>query len=115
MKNDNDPVLQALFDAARNERIGNGFTRQVMVEVGKSRRRTIALWIGVCLLAVVALWWLAGPVSGLVMLIAGLLPESLFDLGEGWIAVFLAPLNSVGTLIAVGVLGLYAVIRRLIS
>lgn len=112
MMNGNDPVLQALFDNARSDVPENGFTVQVMAEVGKSRRKTIAIWIGMCLLVLIALWWLAEPVLSLVNLITRLLPLSLFDLGEGWIAVFLAPLNSVAAVVAVGLLGLYAVFRR---
>jgi hypothetical protein len=115
MTNGNDPVLQALFDNARSDVLENGFTDQVMVEVGKSRRKTIAIWIGMCLLALIVLWWLAEPVVGLVNLITGLLPVSLFDLGEGWIAVFLAPLNSVAAVVGLGLLGLYAAFRRLFS
>lgn len=115
MTNGNDPVLQALFDNARSDLLENGFTEHVMAEVGKSRRRTIAIWIGMCLLALLVLWWMTDPVLGLVNLITGLLPASLFDLGEGWIAVFLAPLNSVAALVAAGALGLYAGIRKLFS
>lgn len=115
MTNGNDPVLQALFDSARDDLLENGFTQQVMSEVEKKRRRTIIVWVGLSLLALVVVWWLAEPVLELLNLVSALLPTSLFDLGEGWIAVFLAPLNSIATLIAAGAFGLYAGFRKLFS
>lgn len=115
MTSDNDPVLQALFDSAKTETTENGFTVEVMSEVERSRRKTIFAWILVSLPAVFLLWWVIGPVLGLVDLISGLLPKSLFDFGESRIAHFLTPLNSVATLVAACGFGVYAAFRKIFS
>ncbi len=110
-----DPVLQALFDDSKAETIENGFTENVMSEVEKSRRKTIAVWIGISLPVLLLLWWVTGPVLGLLDLVSELLPVSLFDVGESRIAQFLAPLNSVAALLAACGFVLYAGFRKIFS
>ena len=115
MTSDKDPTLQTLFDNARAELIENGFTGHVMSEVERSRRRTMAIWVGASLLGVLFLWWLMGPVLGVVEIVTGLLPTSLFDLGESWIAKIVAPINSVSAAVAAVGFGLYAGYRKIFS
>jgi hypothetical protein len=108
MKDDRDPKLQYLFDAARQEAPSDVFLTTLMQEVARGRRRSIMRWSCVGL-AFAILVWLATPmVVGAVNLVTQLLPQSLIDVEGGFFAQLLAPLNSVAMLVAAVLLvGLY--------
>lgn len=115
MTTDRDPVLQSLFVAAQQEMAGDAFTERLMSRIGKLRRRTLSAWIGVGFVVAVAAWLLTGPVVSAVNLGAQFLPKSLIELDNQVLADVVAPVNSVAILVAVGILGLRAIYRKIFS
>jgi hypothetical protein len=113
MNLDHDPRLQTLFTQAREELVDDDFVARVMAEVDKLRRRTSIAWgfMGVALLTVAAL--LMSPLTAAVALMTRLLPVSLTDIDNQWVAQALAPVNSVAGIIAIAVLLLFVLLRKL--
>ena len=95
MTNDRDPVLQALFDAAPQAPRSYAFVEQVMADIDRQRRRTIAGWIVAAILLVPFAWWLSGPVVSTLNVATQLMPESLITIESGLLEQVLAPINSV--------------------
>jgi hypothetical protein len=109
-----DPRLQWLFEQANQNLDGEALTQRV---VAATRRRTLRLFAGATLisLAVLAAVWVAFavPLLEFGVLLSRLLTSSLIDLGDGWLALLLLPLNSVGGLLALCIRGALLVRRRL--
>lgn len=115
MTTDHDPALESLFAAAKHDMVGDAFTEQVMSRIDKLRRRTLSAWIGVGFVATVAAWVLTGPVVIAVNLGTQFLPRSLIELDNQVLADVVAPVNSVAILVAVGILSLRAIYRKIFS
>jgi len=110
-----DPGLQAMFDAARKDTANEAFVARVMADVEKGQRLTIFSWvIGGVLLAPVA-WWLATPLLGAVDLATQLLPDTLIEVEEQWLAQLLAPVNSVAGIVGLSFLVAWALYRKISS
>lgn len=112
MKDDRDPMLQNLFDAAREEASSDVFLTRLMREVARGRRHSIISWscIGI---AFAMLAWLAAPVLvGAVTLMTQVLPASLIDIEDEFFAQLLAPLNSIAMLVAAVLLGAFYLYRK---
>lgn len=115
MTTDRDPALQSLFATAQQEMAGEAFTAQVMSRIDKLRRRTLIAWTGGGMVSVIVAWLLTGPVVNAVNIGSRFLPESLIELDNQVLADVLAPINSVAILVAVGILGLRAIYRKIFS
>ncbi len=102
MTDERDPTLEALFGEARQELGGEAFTAQVMRRTRFARLRAETGWIGAAALLLVAGGLLFVPLQELAVLLAQALSTALFDLGESWLALVLAPINSVATVVVLG-------------
>jgi NADH:ubiquinone oxidoreductase subunit 6 (subunit J) len=112
MKDDRDPMLQHLFDAAREEAPSDIFLTTLMQEVARGRRRSVIRWscIGI-IFAILA--WLATPVLvDAVDLMTQVLPRSLIHVEDDFFAQLLAPVNSIAMLVAAGLLGALYLYRK---
>lgn len=101
MTNDRDPILQELFASPVQELAGDRFVDEVMT---RTRRRTYALFgtLATLMLALVVSVLLApGPALSWAKMLTGVLTTPLFDLGEGWLAWFLLPVNSFAGLLVI--------------
>ena len=112
MSTDRDPGLQALFDSTREELPLDAFTEQVMSQIDSARRRSIVFWSCVGLVVAVVGWFLAAPVQDAVNLLTQILPESLIDVEDEFLAQLLSPVNSVAVPIALGFLALRALYKK---
>jgi len=113
MSTDRDPGLQALFDSAREELPLGAFTEQVMSQIDTARRRSIVFWSCVGLVVAVVGWFLAAPVQDTVNLLTQMLPESLIDVEDEFMAQLLSPVNSVAVPIALGFLALRSFYKKI--
>jgi hypothetical protein len=95
-----DPLLLEAFDAAREDLADEAMTRAVLARTTKSRWLRLGV-VGAVALAVLLTSWLALGVTlqDFAFGIADALMTPLVDLGEGWLAFFLLPVNTVGSLL----------------
>ena len=111
MSDERDPVLQRLFDVAGQQTYDDTFVENVMSEINRSRRRVIIVWLVVGLVLL--------PVAGLVgafvqdafHVLGQILPATLIESEAEWLDRALAPVNTVGALVAFAFLGLRAAYR----
>jgi len=97
-----DPLLERLFDEAGQESQDDQFVDQVMQRVDSLRRRVVIGWVIAGLALVTTGWLFSAPLHGTVNLLTQVMPTSLIEVKDGWIAQLLAPLNSVAAIVAVG-------------
>ncbi len=96
-----DPRLQSLFDQATQELDGEAFTANVMARTRYARFRLRAMYTAVGLAVVACALLLAPSLQEFSLLVARALTASLIDLGDGWLAIFLSPVNTIGSLIII--------------
>ena len=113
MTNDRDPTLQSLFNMAKEELAEEAFVALVMAEIHSVRRRAVMGWICVGLVCVICGWWLAWPLQDAAHALTQILPLTLIDLDIGWPSQFLAPMNSLAGLVALGFLALRRAYREI--
>jgi hypothetical protein len=106
MDDERDPILQNLFAESQHDLDGEAFTASVMARSRFSRYQRILPWIGGALALAVSLLLLI-PLQEFGVLIAlfftDILTITLIDLGEGWLALVLSPVNNIASLIVLGV------------
>jgi hypothetical protein len=115
MTTDRDPILQSLFAIAKQDPVGDTFTDNVMSRIAKLRRRVLIGWVCAGLVSAAFAWLLTEPVLQTVDLVTQLLPESLFELEKPTVAQFLAPVNSIAGVVALGLLGLRLAYKKIFS
>lgn len=95
-----DARLESLFAEAKRDLEGEAITAQVM---SRTRNRLFTMLGGGALLGLVALlvgWYVfAGPLLDFAVLVSELLTNPLVDLGEGWLALVLLPVNNIASIL----------------
>ncbi|MBT8072735.1 MAG: hypothetical protein HKP21_03405 [Xanthomonadales bacterium] len=98
-----DQSLKLVFAEARQDLDGEALTNQVMA---KTRRVLVLLAAGVLSIAILLVggaWLMFGmPLLDFAVLISQFLTITLFDLGEGWLALVFTPLNNIASLVIIG-------------
>lgn len=105
-----DPNLESLFAEAKRDYEGEAITEQVMA---KTRNRLVskaAAGTAFSLVVMLAAWHVfAGPLLDFAVLVSQFLTNPLVDLGEGWLALVLMPINNIASIsVALGKLSLMA-------
>lgn len=92
--------LESLFAEAKCDLEGDAITARVM---SSTRNRLFTLLGGGALLSLVVLligWYVfAGPLLEFAVLISDVLTNPLIDLGEGWLALVLLPINNIASIL----------------
>ena len=95
-----DAKLESLFAEAKCDFEGEAITAQVMT---RTRNRLFTLLGGGALLSLVALligWYVfSGPLLDFAVLVSEFLTNPLIDLGEGWLALALLPINNIASIL----------------
>ena len=103
MTDTRDPALLELFDNARQEFDGQDMTAKVMVKTRNRLATMAAAAATVSLLVLLISWYIFSmPLLEFAVMISQFLTNPLFDLGEGWIALIVLPINnfaSIGVLL----------------
>lgn len=112
---DRDPLLQQLFDIANLDLPADAFVSAIMSRIDALRRRAILGWAATGLALAVAAWFLTPTMVGAVDLLSRALPQSLvtIDQHSALIAQVLSPLNSIAAVVAVTVLVIAFVYRKI--
>lgn len=113
MNSERDPQLEALFADADDVPAEETFTTSVMHRIDRMRHTTLFGWACLALVLLVCLWFVAEPAMRAIDLIVRFLPQSWFAIENRAAAVLLSPINSVGAVVAIVVLGLYRFFRKL--
>ncbi len=111
---DRDPTIQGLFDAADIDLDDGVFTVQFSTRARRREIRFAAGWvtIGFALITIGSL--LAAPLRALTQLLALGLTAGVVDLGEGGLALVLSPMNTIGSLLILSLMGLRMGRRRIL-
>lgn len=97
-----DPLLQTLFTEAQQELDGAALTTRVMDKTRKLKFLLLAGGISAALLLLTTVWLVFSmPLLEFAILIAQGLGTTLFDLGEGWLALVFLPINNIAGLLAI--------------
>jgi len=100
MTDDRDPRLQALFADARAELDGEEFVTRVIAKTRKPKQFVIAGLATIALIMAAAAWLFTLPILGISQVVATALTTTLIDLGEGWLAWVLLPVNNIASVLA---------------
>lgn len=112
---DRDPSLESLFEIAKQDLSGEAFTAQLMSRIDRLRRRLVIGWSCVGLVLVLCAWLIAAPLQDAVPVVTRILPSTLVDLDNSRLAQIFAPVNSIGGLVAFGLIGLRTAYRKIFS
>jgi hypothetical protein len=95
-----DPLLQTLFREAEQELDGTLLTERVMARTRRFRLLLLGGSASAVLLLLGGAWLLLGiPLFEFAVLISGVLATPIFDLGQGWLALLLLPVNTLASLL----------------
>lgn len=94
-----DPMLQNLFAEACEELQGNEITERVMART-RTAKYLFLTAVSFTVVVILLISWLvfAGPLLDFALLVSGVLTMTLVDLGEGWLALALMPVNNIASL-----------------
>ncbi len=96
-----DPILKELFAEPLMEPADDTFVDEVMTQTRSRMFWLLASLATVALLLVLTAWVFSGPVLQFTKLLTEALTTSLFDVGDGWLAWILLPVNSVAGLLVI--------------
>lgn len=114
MTEQRDPLLVNLFDQAEQELDGEAITARVMARTRRFRFLLAAGAISVALVLLAGAWLtFALPLFEFAVLIANALTTTLFDLGEGWLALVLMPVNNVASMVIIALRGTHLAWKKL--
>lgn len=114
MSDERDPLLESLFAQARVDVRANDFDEKVMAKVERRRRNVLIGRLGLVVLLVAFEFLLSAPLQDSVGSAVEALSVSLIDIGNEWLAVFVAPLNSIAGLLGMLLLGLHTLYRKIV-
>lgn len=112
MTDDRDPRLQALFADAQGELDGEEFVTGVMAKTRKPKQLLIVVLSGLALLLVAGTWLFSLPAFEISQVIATALTTTLIDLGEGWAAWILSPVNNIASLVVLSLKGIRMIQKK---
>ena len=115
MTDDRDPVLSSLFASSAVDQDDREFTEHVVAKTRSLRYKIVAGMLAVALVLVAIAWLFSLPVQEIVYLITEGLTTSLVDLGEGWPAWVLAPINNVASVLVISLKAIRMLRKKIIS
>ena len=115
MNDDRDPVIDAVFADAKETLAGGEFTASVMSKTDQLKRRAMFGWLLSLVAMAAGFWMLADPLQEVAGLMNQVLPMTLVDIENRIFGQLLAPVNSIAGPIAIMVLGLNLLYRRVFA
>ncbi len=114
MNDERDPVLESLFVQAEQDLVDDGYTAQVMAKVANRHRNVTIGRFVIVLVIVIFEFLLSAPLQDSVGVLTQVLSTTLVQLENEWMALALAPLNSIAGLIGMTFLGVHILYRRMV-
>ena len=113
MTNERDPQLEALFADLDDASPNGDFADRVMSRVDVRKRNVLIGRLSIVVLIVALELLLSAPLTGTLAEIVNGLSTPIFDLGSGWLASILGPINSAAGVVGVILLLLHYIYRSL--
>ena len=110
----NHDPLQAHFDRANEDLAGAAFTQSMVARLDRRRRQLFIIRITAVALLVVLEVLLEAPLQNTSGALVEVLGRDLLPVGEGWLALLVGPLNSFAGLVAILLMGLNFLVRRMV-
>ena len=114
MNDERDPLLESLFAQADREPADDDFNAQVMAHVERRRRNVLLGRFAIVALLVALEALLSAPLQNSVGVFTQVLSTTLVELQNEWLALVVAPLNSIAGLIGMLLLGLHYLYRKMV-
>jgi hypothetical protein len=109
-----DPFLQSLFAEAGQQLEGEAFGARVMARTRRLRYLALAGGAALALTVLSGAWLLFGlPLFEFAVLLSQALATPLFNLGEGWLALVLLPVNTVASVLVIALKALRMLHKRI--
>ncbi len=99
MADERNPTLEALFAEPAAELADDAFVNEVMTQTRIRKYWLLASLASAALIVVLVAWTYSEPALQLARMLTQALTVSLFDVGDGWLAWILLPVNSVAGLL----------------
>jgi hypothetical protein len=115
MTNERDPVLSSLFASSIVDQDDKEFTEHVVAKTRSFRYKIVAGLLAVALVLVAFAWIFSLPVQEILQLITQGLTTRLADLGDGWPAWILAPINNVASVLVLSLKAIRMLRKKIIS
>jgi len=115
MNDPRSPLLEEAFAQAERNLEDEAFVNSVMARARALDRKRSVLFVAVGLAAIFAIWLIGTSLNEALSWLPRLVSRPLTALGGGWAAPILAPLNSLASLLVLGLLALRAVYRWLFA
>jgi hypothetical protein len=113
MNDERDPLLEQFFAEADKDFDGDAFVSRIMASVNERRRQRLIILLAAGLAVVPAIWLVTAPLNDVVQSLTEFVSQPILVAGSG--ASILAPLNSIASVLGLGLLGLLAIYRWLFS
>ncbi len=94
-----DPGLDSLFASAREDLDGEVFTHKVMAKTRFLKYRLHAVAAALVLALLIVVQFFVPAVQDVALVVAWGLTTSIVDLGDGWLAWMISPINTVGSVL----------------
>ena len=114
MNNERDPLLESLVAKAQRELVEDQFTEKVMTGVASRRRNILIGRIAIVVLLVAFEILLSTPLQNSIGTITQILSTTLVNMDSGWLAMVVAPINSIAGLIGILLVGMQILYRRMV-
>jgi type IV secretory pathway VirB2 component (pilin) len=114
MTDERNPALERLFATADRELVDEAFVADVMSRTGKWSSQRLATVLIVCVVAAPIAWLVSAPLNEALQWLMQLITGPLVDT-KGITSRAVLPLNSIGGVLALALLALRAITRRLFS
>lgn len=115
MNEERKPALERLFAAANRELSDEDFVARVMARTSAPSARRILAVLAVVLVAAPATWLATGPLADALLWLTRALLQPVAGSGEGFTSPTVLPMNSVGAAIALALVALRAIAKRLFA
>ncbi len=108
-----DPVLEALFDTAKQELRDDTFTEAVERRIGSRGKRVMAGRVAVLFMLIALEVLLESPLQHSLGVAADVMSTTLIPLESEWLAFVLSPMNSIAGLIGLLLIGTQRLYRKI--
>lgn len=114
--NNQDQILQSAFADARQDLDDETLTASIIAKTRKSFYLFAGGAIAVAILLLTGTWLIFGlPLLEFAVLISQFMTVALFDLGEGWLALALMPINNIASLMVISAKAIHLGWKKLIG
>lgn len=111
-----DQLLQSVFAEARQDLKDEALTSKIMAKTRHVLYLLAASVLTIATVILIVIWLIFGmPLLEFAVLISQFLTMSLIDLGEGWLALALMPVNNIASLFVIGAKAVHLAWKKILS